>query len=113
MAQASFKLDKAGIGQLLKSDGMKAGMLERAERIAAHGRQIAPVGDEATDPHPGEYRDSIEVTSTNTGGRKKDRAAAYVTAKADHSRFVEYAPNKDGVAHHTILRAAVETGPPT
>lgn len=111
MAEAKFKLDKKGVGQLLKSDGMKAAMEHRAKRIAQRARQIAPVGDEADDPHPGEYRDNITVSSTTEGGAKKDRAAATVTAGADHSRFVEYQPDKDGVAHHTMYRAAVETGP--
>ena len=110
MGSATFRLDKAGVAALLKSDGMKAGMLERAERIGARARQIAPVGNAASDPHPGEYRDSITVSSTNTGGAKGDRAAAYVTAEADHARFVEYQVDEDGVAHHTMLRAAVETG---
>jgi len=113
MAQVTFKLDKAGVAALLKSDGMKAGMEERAKRIAARAQQIAPVGDAAHDEHPGYYRDHITVSSTNTGGTKKDRATATVTAEADYSRNVEYHPNKDGVAHHTMLRAAIETGPTT
>lgn len=111
MARARFQMDKKGVAALLKSDGMKAGMVERAERIAVRARQIAPVGDPANDPHPGDYRDNITVSSTNEGGAKGDRAAAYATAEADHSRFVEYQPDKNGVAHHTMLRAAVETGP--
>lgn len=110
MAEVRFRLDKKGIGQLLKSEGMKEAMVERAERIAARARQIAPVGEQARDPHPGEYRDSIIVTSTTEGGAKKDRATATVTAGADHSRFVEYVPKADGIAYHTMLRAAVETG---
>lgn len=111
MAQVTFRLNKAGVAALLKSDGMKAGMEERGKRIRARAQQIAPVGDPARDPHPGHYRDNITVSSTNAGGAKKDRATATVTAEADYSRDVEYRPNKDGVAHHTMLRAAVETGP--
>ena len=111
MGTARFQLDKKGVAALLKSDGMKAGMVERADRVAVRARQIAPVGDAANDPHPGEYRDNITVSSTNTGGARGDRAAAYATAEAPHSRFVEYQVDKDGVAHHTMLRAAVETGP--
>ena len=112
MARAKFTLDKKGVGQLLKSEGMRKGMEERANRIAARARAIAPVGDAAAgDTHPGEYRDSIVVTSTTEGGAKKDRAAAAVTATADHARYVEYQPDENGVAHHTMLRAAVETGP--
>lgn len=111
MAEVRFNLDKGGIARLLKSNGMRRGMEHRAERMAAHARQIAPVGDPADDPHPGEYRDNITVSSTNAGGTKKDRAAATVTAGANHSRTVEYRPNRDGVAHHTMYRAAVETGP--
>jgi hypothetical protein len=110
MGSARFTMDKAGIAALLKSDGMKDAMVDRANRIAARARQIAPVGNEANDKHPGEYRDNITVSSTNAGGAKGDRAAAYATAEADHSRFVEYQVDKDGVAHHTMLRAAVETG---
>lgn len=113
MAQARFKLDNRGVGQLLRSDGMKAAMVVRAERVAARARQIAPVGNPANDSHPGEYRDSIVVSSTSEGGAKKDRAAASVTAQAPHSRFVEYQVDKDGVAHHTMLRAVVETAAST
>ena len=110
MAEARFKLDKSGVGQLLKSDRMEAAMLARAERIAARARQIAPVGHGSGDRHPGEYKESVTTSSTKDGGRRKDRAAASATAEAPHSRFVEYVPDKDGVAHHTMLRAAVETG---
>jgi hypothetical protein len=110
MGSARFTMDKRGVGQLLKSAAMEAAMLQRAERIAARARQIAPVGHGSGDRHPGEYRDSITTSSTKDGGRRKDRAAATATAEAPHSRYVEYAPDKDGVAHHTMLRAAVETG---
>ena len=109
MAQARFKLDKQGVGLLLKSDGMKAVMVERAQRVASRARQIAPTGNAAHDSHPGEYKNSIVVTSTSEGGARKDRAAAMVTAEAPHARFVEYQPDKNGVAHHTMLRAVVET----
>jgi len=111
MATAKFTLDKKGVGLLLKSDGMRAAMRERAERIAARARAIAPVGDAASDPHPGEYRDSITVADTTTGGARGDRAAASATAAAPHARLVEYQPDRNGQAHHTMYRAAVETGP--
>jgi hypothetical protein len=37
-----------------------AGMKEIADERAEFARSIAPVGDPATDPHPGQFRDSIE-----------------------------------------------------
>ena len=110
MGSARFTMDKAGIGLLLKSDGVKAAMVGRAERIAARFEQIAPVGDPATDPHSGEYRDSGEVTSTNEGGAKRDRATASFTATDPRARYIEYVPDRHGIAHHTVLRATIETG---
>jgi hypothetical protein len=108
---SSFTANRAGIGALLRSDGMVAAMEQHAERIAATARATAPVGDAAHDSHPGEYRDSIVVTSTKSGGSDGRRAAASVVATAPYSRWVEYGNGTEsGPAHHTIARAAGTVG---
>lgn len=108
--RARFTLDKGGMGELLKSPQMLAAMVTRAKRGAARAREIAPVGKGAGEETAGRYKGSIKVSSTTQGGVKRDRATAAVTADVPYARFVEYQPDADGVAHHTMLRAAQESG---
>jgi hypothetical protein len=106
MGSATFKLDKKGVGALLVSPGMAAGVTVYAARIQRRAQAIAPVGTDPRREVPGAYRDGIVVTATLKGGAKRDRAAANVTATMPYSRDVEYRRHADGTAHHTILRAA-------
>lgn len=107
---ARFRLNKVGVGLLLKSEMIEAEMVRRAEKIRARAIAIAPLGP-ADDPHIGLYKDSFEVSSTRAGGRNRDRAVAYVTNTAPYARWVEYGNGKPGaVAHHVLLRAALYGG---
>jgi hypothetical protein len=54
------------LAQLQK--GADDGMEALAHLIAEDAKRNAPVGDSATDPHPGELRDSIEVERNARGG---------------------------------------------
>jgi hypothetical protein len=54
------------LAQLQK--GADDGMEAVAHLIAEDAKRNAPVGDSATDPHPGELRDSIEVERNELGG---------------------------------------------
>jgi HK97 gp10 family phage protein len=102
---AKFRASYEGIGELLRSAEMEQAMRRRAETIKQRAEQTAPVGDPATDPHAGRYRDSFEVESGREGGRKKDRAYGRVLNAAPEAFYVEYGTSKQE-AQHTLLNAA-------
>ncbi|MFE9855605.1 HK97 gp10 family phage protein [Streptomyces sp. NPDC005780] len=106
---ARFKMSKKGVGQLLKSRMIQADMLHRAEKIEDAAIAIAPVYAGPWKSTPGHYKESFKVTTTNRGGRRKDRATATVTNTAYYARWVEYGTEKV-TAHHVMLRAAQAGG---
>ncbi|MDH6224360.1 HK97 gp10 family phage protein [Streptomyces sp. MJP52] len=101
---ARIKVKSRGVGQLLRSEMVRAEMVRRAEVIRSTAVAISPVGGTG-DPHPGRYKGSWEVTSTRRGGRRRDRAVAYVRNTAYYARWVEYGTERVP-AHHVLLRAA-------
>lgn len=105
---AKFRMKKKGVGELLKSPQIEVEMRRRAEVIKAVAVAIAPVGG-PSDPHPGTYKGSFDVTSTRNGGRRRDRAVATVANTAYYARFVEYGTERVH-AHHVLLRAAAAGG---
>lgn len=100
---ARFKMKRKGVGQLLRSPMVQAEMLRRAEIIKGVAAGISPV--DAESPHPGHYKGSWETDSTSRGGRRKDRAVAYVRNTSYYARWVEYGTERVP-AHHVLLRAA-------
>lgn len=74
---AKVKLNRAGVGAMLKSPEMAAEMLRRAEAVAAAARASAPVDS-------GEYQAGIHAESVTT-----DRAVGRAIASAPHSAIVE------------------------
>jgi hypothetical protein len=92
-----------GVRQMLQMPGMKAEMERRAEVIKGVAVAISPV--DSNSPHPGHYKGSWETDSTSRGGRRRDRAVAYVRNSAYYARWVEYGTEKVP-AHHVLLRAA-------
>ncbi|WP_406418437.1 HK97 gp10 family phage protein [Streptomyces sp. NBC_01614] len=105
---ARFKLKPKGVGQLLKSEMIRADLVRRAEDIRAAAVALSPVGGSG-DPHPGQYKGSWEVDSTRRGGRRRDRAVAYVRNGMYYARWVEYGTERVP-AHHVLLRAAAAGG---
>jgi hypothetical protein len=105
---ARFKMSRKGVGQLLKSPVIRAEMVRRAEVIKGVAESIAPVGG-PSDPHPGHYKESFYVTSTDRGGRRRDRATATVGNSTYYARWVEWGTEKVP-AHHVLLRAAQAGG---
>lgn len=101
---ARFKMSRKGVGELLRSPGVQADMLRRAELIKSVAEAISPVGGPG-DPHPGAYKDSFRTSSRKRGGRRKDRATATVTNTSYYARWVEYGTERVH-AHHVLLRAA-------
>ena len=100
---ARFKMKRKGVGQLLRSPMVLAEMLRRAEIIKGVAVGISPV--DADSPHPGHYKGSWETDSTARGGRRKDRAVAYVRNTSYYARWVEFGTERVP-AHHVLLRAA-------
>lgn len=103
---ARFRVKRKGIGAMLRMPGMQAEMLRRAERIKAVAQATSPIDENS--PDPGHYKASWETDSTARGGRKRDRAVAYVRNTAYYARWVEYGTERVP-AHHVLLRAA-QTG---
>ncbi|MFE0088759.1 HK97 gp10 family phage protein [Streptomyces sp. NPDC059016] len=105
---AKFKMSRKGVGQLLRSEMVRAEMVRRAQVIKSVAEAIAPVGGES-DPHPGHYKGSFKVSSTLRGGRRRNRATATVSNTAYYARWVEYGTERVR-AHHVLLRAAQAGG---
>lgn len=104
---ARFRMKRQGVGEMLRMPGMEAEMLRRAKAIEARAVASSPVDDSS--PQAGRYKASWETDSTNRGGRRRDRAVAYVRNTAPYARFVEYGTERVP-AHHVLLRAAQEGG---
>jgi len=103
-----FNASYAGVGDMLRSEWMEAAMVTRAEKITAHAQANAPVGDPATDPHSGRYKESFApVESTRRGGIRKDRAEATASNTAPEALIVEKGTSRQE-GHHTLMRAAAE-----
>jgi hypothetical protein len=96
-------MSRKGVGRLLRSPGVQAEMLRRAETIKSVAVSMSPVDEGG--PHPGQYRASWSVTSTARGGRRRDRATATVSNSAYYARWVEYGTERVR-ARHVLLRAA-------
>lgn len=103
---ARFKMKRKGIGEMLRMPGMQAEMLRRAEVIKAIAQTTSPVYE---GPQGGHYKGSWETDSTSRGGRRRDRAVAYVRNTSHYARFVEYGTERVP-AHHVLLRAAQAGG---
>lgn len=104
---ATFKLKRQGVRQMLQMPGMQAEMLRRAEAIKSIAVATSPVDE--NDPNAGHYKASWSTDSTNRGGRRRDRAVAYVRNGAYYARWVEYGTERVP-AHHVLLRAAQAGG---
>ncbi|MGW2228287.1 HK97 gp10 family phage protein [Streptomyces formicae] len=104
---ARFKMSRKGVGELLRSPMIQAEMLRRAEVIKSAAVAMSPV-DEG-DPRAGHYKASWSTDSTSRGGRRNDRAVAYVRNSAYYARWVEYGTERVP-AHHVLLRAALIGG---
>lgn len=102
---ARFKMKRAGVGQLLRSPGVQAEMLRRANVIKGVAESLSPVGSAARDPHPGQYKASWRTESRTRGGRRRNRATATVWNAAYYARWVEYGTEQVH-GHHVLLRAA-------
>ena len=107
MARAEFKASFSGIREMINAPFMVAEMRRRAERVAARAEATAPVGDPATDPHPGRYKASFRVESGRHGGYRHDRAYGRAVNDAPENFIVEFGTSRQA-AHHTLRNALHE-----
>ena len=105
---ARFKMKRQGVGKLLRSEMIRADMVRRAEAIKSAAVSLSPTGGSG-DPHPGQYKGAWQVSSSTRGGRRRDRAVAYVRNPTYYARWVEYGTERVP-AHHVLLRAAAAGG---
>jgi bacteriophage HK97-gp10 putative tail-component len=91
MSDTVFQLNYEGITELMKSDELKADMLERVERVKEVAKGHAPVVT-------GEYRDSIDAGVFDDG----DRTTGYVHSSVDYACAVE--------SRHRTLGVSLEAG---
>jgi hypothetical protein len=105
---ARFKMNRKGVGELLQSEMIRADLVRRAQEIESAAVALSPVGGPG-DPHSGEYKASWSTDSTKRGGRRRDRAVAYVRNRTYYARWVEYGTERVP-AHHVLLRAAQAGG---
>ena len=104
---ARFKMKRQGVGAMLQMPGMEAEMLRRAGVIMSVAVATSPV--DRSSSTPGQYKASWVTESTARGGRRRDRAVAYVRNTAYYARWVEYGTERVP-AHHVLLRAAQDGG---
>jgi len=71
------RLNRAGMRELLRSDGVRHELTRRMDGVESAAKASAPVDS-------GAYRDSIHVEQDTT-----DRAVVRVVADADHALVVE------------------------
>lgn len=100
---SSFVYNYAGVGEYIRTDPeLAAGLHARADLALAFAKSIAPVGDPAMDPHPGRYRESLEVTGPFIS---RDRLSFRVQTDVDYAVAVER-------HHHTLATVAAAFSDP-
>lgn len=102
-ARPGFKADYAGIGKMLRSTEMQAGIRQFVEQAKDRAVELAPVGDPATDPHAGRYKESF-VVSSGVQRRATSRAYGDLTNTAPEAVDVEFGTSVQE-AHHVLLRS--------
>jgi hypothetical protein len=101
---SDFNPSYSGLGELLRSEEMKAEMLRRAEKVAEFARAIAPVDD-------GDYKASIKASADVRRTQATERAEGRVEIGVDHAIYVEYgtlqgsATSKGSPAQHILGRS--------
>lgn len=99
---SQFTLSYKGVGEMLRSEEMVAAMGALGEKVKERAETIAPVAKSG--PHPGRYKESFEVETTNRGGYEHDRARARIRNFAPEGLWVEVG-SKHNRAHHVLKRA--------
>lgn len=95
-----FVPNKAFEAALLRTPEMVAMLGHIAAEKADFARSIAPVGDPGEDPHPGQFRDSIDHDAGIENGIAKGR----VLSTDEDFLYIEFG-TEDTPAHATLRRS--------
>ncbi|MFD0276172.1 hypothetical protein ACFVHB_20025 [Kitasatospora sp. NPDC127111] len=99
-----------GIGRLLQNPGVQRATAQAAQRMQRIAEFLSPVGDPATDPHPGQYQNSFAVVPVTKNvpfrGKPRLRAGSRLINTARYARDVEYGNGK--VQRYAVLRTALD-----
>ncbi|WP_043468975.1 HK97 gp10 family phage protein [Kitasatospora sp. MBT66] len=99
-----------GIGRLLQSPGMQRATAKAARRIQQAAEELAPVGDPAVDPHPGQYRNAFKIVplvkNVPFQGKPRLRSGSRLINTAPHALHVEFGTDK--VPKYAVLRRALD-----
>lgn len=93
MGRIRYKPDHAGVGELMRSDGVRDFLRGVAQRAIPLAESISP---ERTGDYKASFR--VETGEVNANGR---RAAAFIVNDSDHAVLVEW---HDGF--HVLARTA-------
>jgi hypothetical protein len=96
----TFVANPAFEAELVRSPEMVHALKQIADRKAAKARSIAPVGNPDEDPHPGQFRDSIESDAGIENGKAIGRLLS-----TDPDFVVKEFGSEDTPAHATLRRA--------
>jgi hypothetical protein len=100
MSGSKFDASFEGIGQLLKSDMIKAALEDRAARVMAEAIAIAPVSEK--DKHPGRYKAAFHI---RVGlNRRRSRVEAVVYNDSPEALHVEKGTRNNN-PYHVLTRA--------
>src|SRR6185503_3068495 len=106
----------SGVGEMLNSDFMLAMVHSHGQAVLDEAEATAPVYEGPSgDPHRGRYKESFRLEVTAHGGRKGDRACAYIWNDSPEAAVVEFgfSPTEKrprGQAAHRTLRNALSAG---
>lgn len=108
-----YRADYKGTRELMNSPEMVSVMREVAEKGKPFAESISPVGVPPDDSHPGNYRDSFEVTAQAHGGVHGDRAEAQLINTSEYAAALEwrnaaFPPYAHG--YHVLKRTAEALG---
>ncbi len=88
--------------EVARGEWVAAAMRAKGDAGVREAKAVAPVGDPATDPTSGEFRDSIHVEEVETPAGIEIRIASNDPAAA----YIEYGTH-DTPAHGTLRRGAI------
>jgi hypothetical protein len=72
--ETSYSGNLAGVNALLNSPMVSEMLLKKATEVMERAKDIAPVGDPATDPHSGRYRNGFRVEVRYNALRRRPEA---------------------------------------
>lgn len=99
-----FRESYPGIGRLLRSPMLAAGVGEFAKKIMNNAKENSPVGDPATDPGSGTFKESWEIQQVARTGRHHDRTG-FIVRNTDPGGFYIEKGTSTTPGHNTLMNA--------